>query len=84
MFTQAYFGGWDMRRFSYIGRLEDRAAAMRALSELVGAELSAERHENANPPRPEIGECLQDAALLKRLERILSTEIRFYERWTRR
>lgn len=82
MFSHTYFGSWDMRRFQYVGRHEDRGSAMRALSAMVGAPVSQDRRENVNPPRPEIGETLNDTSTISRLTDILGEEIAFYERWT--
>lgn len=81
MFTSAYFEGFDMRRFDYIGRHEDRAAAMAALSRLVGRQMPPEHVANATPPNPEMSEMLHDQKLQGRLADVLADQIRFYERW---
>jgi FkbM family methyltransferase len=81
MFSETYFGGFDMRRFEYIGDHSDRPRTMAALSQITGHLMAASRRENANPARPEIGETLNDSALTARLRDILGEQVDFYERW---
>lgn len=81
MFSETYFGGFDMRRFEYIGDHSDRTRTMAALSQITGHLMAASRRENANPARPEIGETLNDSALIACLRNILAEQVDFYERW---
>jgi hypothetical protein len=83
LYSETYFGGWDMSRLDFIGRHEDRPAELLRLGKLIGAELTADVHLNAT----EAGEddeararVLADTALVSRLTDVLVDDIRFYEK----
>jgi hypothetical protein len=74
LMTETYFGGWDMRRFDYIGDYSDYGRSVREIGELLGVRLEEQR-ENVSP-REEI-----DARERREAEALLGDEIAFYGRW---
>jgi hypothetical protein len=83
LMSRTYFGDYDMRRFDVIGVHEQRAAFMKAVSELVGKPLSADVTANVTPPSAARGDAMNDARLLATLRALLSDDLRFYERYAR-
>jgi hypothetical protein len=80
LYSQSYFGSFDMSRFDLIGRHEDRAAALARLSAQTGIPADAATYENVTPPSAEREAIYADSALMERLEDLLADDIRFYER----
>jgi hypothetical protein len=83
LFSNSYFGGFDMGRFDIIGRHDDRERALTKLSCLIETPLDIETRENITAPSEEREQMESDPRLRRRLEDILSEDIRFYERYTR-
>ena len=81
LFTETYFGGFDMQRFNLIGAHETRQAALSKLSELIEVPLKVQAHENITPQITERHEMEADPVIRRDLEDILSADIEFYERF---
>lgn len=81
LFSQTYFGGFEMRQFHVIGRHEAREPALLKLSKLVGLTIDHSIRENATPRSAEREEVEGDRDLRHRLTDILAGDIKFYERY---
>lgn len=82
LYSQTYFGGWDMGRLDFIGGHEDRPATLRRLERALGLKLDTDTRLNVTPPAPfeeERGRLLDDQQLMRRLQDLLMDDIRFYE-----
>lgn len=79
LYSQTYFGGFDMGRFDMIGRHEDRGTDLLRLGTLLGLTIDGNEYSNSTPLSHERDELLADHALLRRLHIILADDIRFYE-----
>lgn len=85
LYSETYFGGWDMERLDFIGRHEHRADDLRRLGELLGISLITDIHLNATEPEGinlEKEAILSDAVILSRLSDLLADDIRFFEKHT--
>ena len=83
LYSQTYFGGFDMGRFDLIGRHEDRASAFERLSRLTGIDLDVSLHENVTLPDQGRQVLLEDHSTIQKLHNILADDIRFYERFSK-
>lgn len=83
LMSETYFGGFDMRRFDFIGFHETRASDLRRLGADLGLPLVAEAHENRTAETTERREIKADAALRRRLADLLAADMAFYERLRR-
>jgi hypothetical protein len=81
LFSEAYFGGFDMRRFDFIGFHETRAVDMQHLGRLLGLKLDAGVHINKTPAYGLRTTEEANPAIRARLTDILAPDIRFYEKW---
>jgi hypothetical protein len=79
LMSRTYFGGYDMRRFDVIGTHDNRAAFVRAVSNLIGVKLAADIRDNVTPPSEERDNVLADAKVIAKLRDLLQDDIRFYE-----
>jgi hypothetical protein len=79
LMSSTYFGGYDMRRFDVIGTHDNRAAFVRAVSNLIGVPLAADIRDNVTPPSEERDNVLADAKVIAKLRDLLQDDIRFYE-----
>jgi hypothetical protein len=84
LFSELYFGGFDMRRFDFIGFHETRAADMPRLGALLGLPLRSEIHVNKTPVCDIRAAEEEDPAIRARLTDILAPDIKFYEYWRAR
>ena len=80
LMSQAYFGGYDMRRFDFIGLHEDRNRDLRRLGDVLGLPLHAELHQNRTPDCAERQALQTSPQAQRRLQDLLADDIRFYER----
>lgn len=81
LFSQTYFGGFDMGRFDIVGKFEDREAVLNRLSTSLGVPLDVTVRENVTPECDERNAMTNDQQLRRRLEDILVDDIKFYERY---
>ena len=81
LYSNTYFGSFDMSRFDLIGRHEDRAAALNHLGRRIGLEIDDKVRVNVTKPSIERNEFLADSARMRRLRSIVAEDIRFYERY---
>jgi hypothetical protein len=79
LYSETYFGGFDMARFDLIGRHEDRADALDKLSRVAGVQIDASVHENATTISAEREELLSDRVRMHALGKVLEDDVRFYE-----
>ena len=80
LYSQTYFGSFDMKRFSLIGRHEDRETALRQLGRETGIMLDSTIHANATVASQDREELSADTNTRNRLVAILEDDIRFYDR----
>ncbi len=80
LMSQTYFGGFDMRRFDFIGFHESRQEDIVTLGRLLGLPLRADIHENASPSDLRKAALLADASTLDRLRALLREDLAFYDR----
>ena len=80
LYSETYFGGFDMARFDLVRRHEDRADALRKLSTVTGVQIDASVHENATTISAEREQLLADRVRMQALNKILEDDVRFYER----
>lgn len=83
LFSETYFGGFDMGRFDLIGRHEAREDTLIALSQGIGTSLDLAIRENITPDSDERLEMVENLMLRRQLEDILVDDVRFYERYAR-
>lgn len=76
----AYYGGFDMRDFDFIGFHDRRVEDLSALSAIAGFPIPHDIHLNPTPASPERTAVLGDPALLSDLRRALAEDIDFYEK----
>ena len=80
LMSETYFGGFDMRRFDFIGFHETRAADLGRLGADLGLPLAAETYENRTADTAERREIKADGALRRRLADLLAADVAFYDR----
>ncbi len=81
LFCELYFGGFDMRRFDFIGFHETRQTDMLKLGQLLGLPLRPEVHINKTPAFDRREAEAADPAIRAQLMDILAPDVRFYEYW---
>lgn len=79
LYSHTYFGDFDMGRFNLIGCHENREKALQDLAAQMGLALDTEKHENRGPINEERRAIMSDHVTIRRLNSILSDDIRFYE-----
>lgn len=85
LYSDSYFGGWDMGRLDFIGRHETRAEDLKRLSEMLGVQMDTRMHMNATEPEGVnfVKEAiLSNKKVMDRLYDLLIDDIRFYEKYT--
>ncbi len=83
LYSDTYFGGWDMGRLDFIARHETRADDLKRLAGILGISIDTSLHLNATEPggvNLEKEAILSDQKLMNRLYALLSNEILFYDR----
>ena len=83
LYSETYFGDFDMGRFDLIGRHENRESALAKLSRHFNVALDATIRENVTPPSEERLTANSDTRLRSELENILLQDIRFYDQHAR-
>jgi hypothetical protein len=84
LYSDTYFGGWDMGRLDFIGRHETRSADLQYLSKILGIDLDSSLYLNATEPEGANNEkeaIFANSALLKQLHELLAKDISFYEKF---
>lgn len=80
LMSESYFGGFDMKRFDFIGFHETRSADIAVLNGSTGLRLRAEVHENKTANGAEQREAIMhDRRTLNALETLLVKDLRFYK-----
>jgi hypothetical protein len=79
LYSQTYFGGFDMKRFDIIGRHENRKSALIRLAAAVDRPLDINLHENVTPPSDERLSITTNEKLMAQLHDILADDILFYD-----
>ncbi len=82
LYSETYFGDYDMSRFNIIGKHEERDKAICALSHLISVEIDATVLYNKTPLDERRVESEHDLKLRRSLTDILRDDVEFYERWT--
>jgi len=77
--SETYFGGFDMKRFDFIGFHERRGTDIPRLGETLGLPLLADVHENRTSASDERLALENNPAAIGRLRHLLETDVRFYE-----
>ena len=80
LMSETYFGGFDMRRFDFIGFYENRDADIARLSASIGLQLMPEVHQNRTEPDAGRLELEADATAQRRLTGLLAADVAFYDR----
>jgi hypothetical protein len=83
LYSETYFGGFDMRRFDLIGRHEARRETLSKLSWIMGRSIDVDTRLNQTEADPEREEVAANPSARARLSTILADDIRFYERHAR-
>lgn len=82
LYSDTYFGEWDMGRLDFIGRHETRADDLQRLAGILGISMDTNLHLNATDPEGpnmEKEAIVSDGKLMRRLSNLLADDIRFYE-----
>ncbi len=79
LMSDRYFGGFDMRRFDFIGFYDSLARDFVLLSEELGLALDHELHENRTPGWEERGNLMGDQKTMSAIRDTLREDVRFYE-----
>lgn len=74
----AYFGGFDMDRFDFIGFHDQRVEHLACLSKVLGFEISSDVALNVTPFSSERAAIQSDQRSMLRLSEILKVEVEFY------
>lgn len=81
LYSNTYFGSFDMSRFDLIGCHDDRACALSELASRTGIPVDSSVRVNVTTESVEREEFVADAAQIQKLRSILEEDIRFYERY---
>lgn len=81
LYSNTYFGSFDMSRFDLIGRHEDRGPALNELGRRLGVQIADNVRVNITAPSVQRSELLADEIRMRKLRSILEDDIRFYERY---
>ena len=81
LYSQTYFGTFDMLRFDIVGRQEDRATVLKKLSQVAGVPIDSSVTVNVTGASAEREELLANRSLMQQLHDILEEDIRFYEKY---
>jgi hypothetical protein len=80
LMSETYFGGFDMKRFDFIGFHERRRSDVARLGRELGLTLSGDVHENSTARSDERQQLGQNPAAIGRLRGLLDKDVRFYEK----
>lgn len=84
LYTDTYFGGWDMRGLDFIGCHENRIECISKLGKILGIRLDATLHLNKTSPHEidtDRERIMNDKKTLVTLQKLLASDIAFYEKW---
>ena len=81
LYSYTYFGNFDMRRFDFIGRHENRKHYFAKLSDILGLEIDSNAHENITPVSLEDEELEANPKIRDDLQSLLIDDLNFYDKW---
>ena len=80
LMSETYFGGFDMRRFDFIGFYEHRDTDIPRLAADLGLQLVADIYENRTAESVERRALEANLSVRRQLTDLLSADVAFYER----
>lgn len=80
LYSERYFGGFEMGNFSVIGRYDDRHEYFRRLKYNLGLDLDSSIEVNVTVPNNDRDRVLTDRKLIAAITDILKEDILFYDR----
>lgn len=80
LYSERYFGGFDMDKFSVVGSYENRPEYFRSLKDKLGLELDISIEVNVTVQDNDRDYVLSDHKLISSLRDILKEDMLFYER----
>ena len=83
LYSETYFGGFNMSRFDIIGRHEKRDEALHELALITNTTLDTSIYDNKTPPDKEREDIANNVDIRRQLTDILAEDINFYERYAR-
>jgi hypothetical protein len=83
LYSQTYFGSFDMSRFNLVGRHENRDSACLELERATGVSIDSSLYLNLTPATEERARLMADASIMGALHQILEDDVRFYDRFSR-
>jgi hypothetical protein len=83
LYSETYFGDFDMSRFDLIGRHENRESALAKLARQFNVGLDATIRDNVTPHSEERLTANSETRLRSEFESILLQDMRFYDRHAR-
>jgi hypothetical protein len=81
LYSETYFGGFDMRRFNRIGRYENYERVLRGLAQDLAVSFPQTPHLNITPVSEERALTEQDSSIRSQLRDLLIDDLKFYDRW---
>jgi len=85
LYSESYFGGWDMGRLDFIGRHETRAEDLQRLAKMLDIKFDTDLHMNNTEQEGKILErkaIMADQKIMNRLKDLLTEDIMFYDKYT--
>jgi hypothetical protein len=83
LYSQTYFGDWDLSKLDYIGFIEERTQSFANLSQMLGVSLDSEIYVNKTDhkinDRAEYNSIVQSLDIRLKLESLLIDDIRLYD-----
>jgi len=80
LMSETYFGGFDMRRFNFIGFHETRHLDIPRLAKELNLPLSVSKHINKTPPSAQREDIKTNRSIQERLSDLLREDLVFYDR----
>jgi SAM-dependent methyltransferase len=80
LLSETYFGGFDMKRFDFIGFHETRDVDIHRLGQALNLPLSASHYINKTVESSERDEVMANTSIRQRLNNLLYDDLAFYER----
>lgn len=82
LYSETYFGGWDVGKLDFVGRHETRDADLARLATMLSINIDSSLHLNITDPYKqdiERDQIYADQQVVARLRKLLERDIRFYE-----
>jgi hypothetical protein len=77
--SEVYFGGFEMKRFNFIGFYDNMSIDLDRLSTELGLPLTVRVRENATPGSEERMNVMHDRVTIDLLRHALRDDVKFYE-----